>query len=159
MISSRVCFLVALTFASIELKHSDATLVDLLNDVKNKLEEIKEDVQDVDETVKLVLHHVAGETSDNNGTLGMEETVFVGGDPGASSEWSSICPKADAFKLVPAEKCGGWKSEFDKDDKPPVYIWYDFKRQLRPAKISYLPQKYSVDNANAFSKAVSIRRH
>jgi len=186
MISPRVCFMVALTIVSIELKHSDATLVDLLNDVKNKLEKmqageeklqneiediqagqkmmqkemislaknginmngIKEEVKDVDETVKLVLHHVADETSDNNGTLSMVETVFVGGAPGASSEWSESFPKADAFKQNPESSGGGWMSENDKKDKPPVYIWYDFKRQLRPAKISYLPRNKNVASAN-----------
>ena len=71
----------------------------------------------------------------------MVETVFVGGDPGASSEWSPEYPKANAFKQNPGSY-GGWTSESDKKDKPPVYIWYDFKRQLRPAKISYLPRSH-----------------
>ena len=77
----------------------------------------------------------------------MVETVFVGGAPGASSEWSLGHSKADAFKPNPGSL--GWTSGSFITDKPPVYIWYDFKRQLRPAKISYLPRKSNVDNANA----------
>jgi len=84
-------------------------------------------------------------------TQSMTETVFVGGTPGASSEWSSSSsyPKADAFKLNPAGGGGGWTSENPKTvHEPPAYIWYNFKRQLRPAKISYLPRKGSVVSAN-----------
>ena len=67
----------------------------------------------------------------------MEETVFVGGTPGASSEWNGSSPTKDlAFKIYPG-KAGGWNSA----DYIPHYIWYDFKRPLRPAKISYLPYK------------------
>ena len=72
----------------------------------------------------------------------MVETVFVGGDPGASSEYSSKYPKADAFKQNRVGPHWGWVSKSDEKDKPPVYIWYDFKRQLRPAKISYLPRSH-----------------
>jgi len=85
---------------------------------------------------------------------GMVETVFVGGTPGASSEWMEGFNDdyaADlAFKMNPG-KGGGWRSGFDED--PPYYIWYDFKRPLRPAKISYLPYKPNGNgnlmNANA----------
>jgi len=81
-------------------------------------------------------------------TQSMTETVFVGGTPGASSEWSGY-PKADAFKLNPAGGDGGWTSGNAKTvHEPPAYIWYDYKRQLRPAKISYLPRKTYVVNAN-----------
>ena len=67
----------------------------------------------------------------------MVETVFVGGTPGASSEWNGSSPTKDlAFKIYPG-KAGGWHSA----DYIPHYIWYDFKRPLRPAKISYLPYK------------------
>jgi len=63
--------------------------------------------------------------------LRMVETVFVGGTPGASSELSPTNAKHKAFK-----KNANWESA--RND-PPYYIWYDFERPLRPAKISYLP--------------------
>jgi len=69
--------------------------------------------------------------------LRMVETVFVGGTPGASSEMSNDYAKDLAFKKNPG-KDGKWQSA---ENDPPYYIWYDFKRLLRPAKISYLPYK------------------
>jgi len=92
MISTRVSFLVVLTFINITLENSDATLVDLLNDVKNKLAElqagevklqkevealvknginatgIEEEVHDVDKTVAKILHHVAGSDGETTPT-------------------------------------------------------------------------------------------
>merc|ERR1711962_162225 len=91
-------------------------------------------------------------------TSGMVETVFVGGTPGASSEWSGCdgCyPVADAFTQNPG-KYGGWTSDYvtKASGAPPQYIWYDFKRQLRPAKISYLARgksaSYSIVRVKRF---------
>ena len=65
----------------------------------------------------------------------MVETVFVSGTPGASSENNYYHAKDLAFKKNPG-RGGGWRSAYND---PPYYIWYDFERPLRPAKISYLP--------------------
>jgi len=78
---------------------------------------------------------------------GMVETVFVGGTPGASSIYHSEYGPEKAFgpNPNPSEKYYSWTS---KSSDIPAYVWYDFKRQLRPAKISFLPRQYSVANAN-----------
>ena len=82
----------------------------------------------------------------------MVEKIFVGGTPGASSEWSGCggcSPAANAFEQNPQKGYGGWTSDsITNSGSPPEYVWYDFKRQLRPAKISYLPRKSSVGNAS-----------
>jgi len=78
----------------------------------------------------------------------MVETVFVGGTPDASSFLPGF-PAEMAFKPYPGHHKYHQYSWTSKFNEPPAYIWYDFKRQLRPAKISYLPRKSDVSNANA----------
>jgi len=82
------------------------------------------------------------------GKNGMVEIVITGGTPGASSEFDAEHFKAEnAFKPDPHTHYQySWTSTY-RDF--PAYIWYDFKRQLRPKKVSYLPRRSDVQNANA----------
>lgn len=125
-------------------------ITEAIDDRFAKLEEKMDSVK------KEIKKEIKKECACQNGTepfTTMVETVFVGGTAGASSEWSQRYAAEYAFLNKPPKKSGGgWTS--GRDIPPPNSVWYDFKRRLRPAKISFLPRSTSVGNANA----VRVRR-
>jgi len=168
--------LVVLTFMNFTLENSDATLVDLLNDVKNKLAEmqagevklqkeidalvkngivatgIEEEVHEVDETVEIILHHVAGSDDGTTTTTGPEsmpttepttrpttrpttsEMLIVdSGTPGASSSNLPRFPPKLAF-LGRGTKGTQW---LNAANQFPALIWMRFSKPHRLAKISF----------------------
>jgi hypothetical protein len=66
---------------------------------------------------------------------------FIGGTAGSSGDWKGW-PARNAF----TQNARGWTS--GRNQAPPSYIWYKFPGPLLPAKISFLPRKTSVQNAN-----------
>jgi len=132
-ISSMVSFLVVVfTFINITLVNSDATLVDLLNDVKNKLAGIEEDVHDVNKTVVKILHHVAGTAA--------VELIPNTGTAGSSSEWSAEYSAKYAFISSPSSN-EEWRNERDQF---PAAVWMQFPRSHVLAKIGF-SSKWDVD--------------
>jgi len=167
----RVCFLVLLAFVSIEMhfRNSDATLVDLLIDVQNRLAEMQAgevklqkeieglgknlaknlminatemeaELHEVDGTAKRILHEVAGIQS-------VQKKIAYVGSAGASSAYNGNYGAKYAF-----QESAWWAS----GDGLPQSVWFDFgtsnhvlsKIDLRCNHISLAPKKFQIVGSN-----------